>query len=68
MIVVLAAVVLTEKPVGQVRLVLFPKGLPHVPSTVTVKFALLLVLLVSVRVRATWLVLLPAVTPRTGYV
>jgi hypothetical protein len=64
----LAAVLLTVKPAGQVRLVLFPNGLPHVPRTVTVKFALLLVLLVSARVSATWLVLLPATTPRTGYV
>ena len=52
-------------PAGQVTLVPLPKGLPHVPSTVTVDVALLLLGLVSSRVSDTLLVRLPGVTPRT---
>jgi hypothetical protein len=61
----LTAEELYTEPAGQGGLVPLPKGLPHVPSTVTVDVALLLVALVSPRVSDTWLVRLPGVTPRT---
>jgi hypothetical protein len=50
---------------GQLRLVPLPKGLPHVPSTLTVSVSTLLVLLPSVRLSCTELTLEPIPSART---